>query len=519
MKMPIPVIDIFAGPGGLGEGFASFTTPIGESGFRISLSIEKDSVAHQTLLLRAFYRQFRRGSVPSLYYDHVRGEVDRETLFKRYPKQTTNAKREAWHQELRRASHDRVKRRIKGSLGQEKTWVLIGGPPCQAYSLAGRSRMRKIKGKSTKRDHRHYLYREYLRIIADHNPPVFVMENVKGLLSSTTGKKGNRIFERIYRDLQDPRKAIYGKHKAGAEQLTYKIFPLVKTVKRASKFEPSDYVIRSERFGVPQCRHRVILLGVRSDLGIVPRKLATRNEITPVQEVIADLPKLRSALSKGLDSPNEWINTLRSLGKRKWFSQLSGVAGMPLKIKLTSVLKNLGRQKLDTGGEFVQSRIRVKRNRLWYYDNELKGVCNHSARSHIAKDLHRYFFASCFAKVFRRSPTLKDFPQILLPKHKNAKRARKESLFSDRFRVQVATKPSSTITSHISKDGHYFIHPDPYQCRSLTVREAARLQTFPDSYFFAGPRTSQYQQVGNAVPPYLARQIARIVFELFERAK
>jgi DNA (cytosine-5)-methyltransferase 1 len=168
------------------------------------------------------------------------------------------------------------------------------------------------------------------------------------------------------------------------------------------------------------------------------------------------------------------------------------------------------------GGLFLKSAAKPTKLAEWFHDPRLGGVCNHETRSHIRADLYRYFYAAVFAREFGRSPVLADFPPQLLPLHKNINESISTYKFNDRFRVQVFGKQSTTVVSHISKDGHYYIHYDPTQCRSLTVREAARLQTFPDNYFFEGPRTEQYNQVGNAVPPLLAHQIASVVAELFE---
>jgi DNA (cytosine-5)-methyltransferase 1 len=169
----------------------------------------------------------------------------------------------------------------------------------------------------------------------------------------------------------------------------------------------------------------------------------------------------------------------------------------------------------DRGTEVVEFDEKPAYASEWYRPNGFRLLLNHVTRGHIQADLHRYLFSAAYASVHQRAPTLSEFPQALLPNHENAQQAIDEGgYFGDRFRVQVGARPSTTITSHISKDGHYYIHYDAKQCRSLTVREAARLQTFPDDYFFCGPRTEQYRQVGNAVPPLLATQIAGLVADL-----
>lgn len=151
----------------------------------------------------------------------------------------------------------------------------------------------------------------------------------------------------------------------------------------------------------------------------------------------------------------------------------------------------------------------------WLVDPRMTSLPNHQSRNHMPSDLSRYAFASAFAEVTGRSPKAEDFPGSLAPAHDNWTSGK----FRDRFRVQCAGAPATTVTSHIGKDGHYFIHPDPLQCRALTVREAARLQTFPDNYLFEGNRTQQYVQVGNAVPPLLARGIAEVVHSALMAAR
>jgi DNA (cytosine-5)-methyltransferase 1 len=507
--MPIPVIDLFAGPGGLGEGFSALRRS-GEPAFKIKLSIEKDEFAHQTLKLRAFFRQFDHGGAPEAYYHYLAGILDREQLFKQFPTEADRADKEAWHAELgcKKFPPEVIDERIFSALGARTNWVLIGGPPCQAYSLVGRSRRKHDPTFLT--DEKHTLYRQYLRIIAAHRPPVFVMENVKGLLSAKHEEQG--VLERILNDLENPLDAVYGQgHRR--EALSYRLVSLVvRNGDLLGRCDPEDFVVRAEKYGVPQTRHRIILLGIMTENKVQPRILEPQDEVS-IEQVISDLPRLRSGLSKEPDNAEAWRNILLTIPDTSWFSG-SKVDGR-LRREIRELLEGIN-GTLDRGGPFIQRARRViRKHREWFEDERIGGVCNHATRSHIRGDLHRYFFVAAFARVHARSPLLDDFPPELLPRHGNVPDALKITKFNDRFRAQFECRPATTVTSHISKDGHYYIHYDPTQCRSLTVREAARLQTFPDNYFFEGPRTQQYHQVGNAVPPYLACQIAGIVRDLF----
>ena len=504
--MPIPIVDIFAGPGGLGEGFSSLLKSNGDRTFGIKLSIEKDPLAHQTLELRAFFRQFPPNGAPSDYYDYLAGRISREKLFAKNPDEATDATNEAWLAELGSASTPDtiIDNRIETALGDAEKWVLIGGPPCQAYSLVGRSRViGKMGQEHYEADPRHQLYRHYLRILARHKPPVFVMENVKGLLSAKLQKVGT--FDRILADLRNPAKAM---PEVAAGDVKYRLVSLTTSqVDLGGEVEPKDFVVRTEDHGVPQARHRIIIVGIRTDLNTKPALLKRTGPFT-VEDAIGDLPPLRSGLSKENDSPLDWCIAIKSLAEAGWLRQ--NQISLRVRNGVAHALNEIA-PTLSRGEDFLPGPTTPNCHVDWFYDPLLGGVCNHQTRGHIRKDLYRYLFAAVFAQKEGRSPLLEDFPKTLLPKHENVADALEETKFNDRFRVQVAGRPSTTVVSHISKDGHYFIHYDPLQCRSLTVREAARLQTFPDNYRFEGPRTEQYKQVGNAVPPLLARQIAEIV--------
>ncbi len=512
----IKVIDIFAGPGGLGEGFSSLLDAEGNQIYNLSLSIEKDSFAHSTLLLRSFYRQFHKDQVPKEYYDFIQGNTkySNTDLFNSYPKQAKEAQMEAWLAELGKTPNEEIDKRIKSALKGAENWLLIGGPPCQAYSLVGRSR-RQETGLDPAKDERVFLYKEYLRILAKHRPPVFVMENVKGLLSAEVEK--SPLFQRILDDLRDPGFAVHGEYysKSSYSKNGYKIFSLVRPPIKTNQdgtpdFLHGDFVIKAEEYGVPQTRHRVILLGIRNDIEFVPKLLKPQNHIS-VKTAISDLPRLRSGLSKHEDTWENWISALSAINLKGNFRK----SDQDVKELIVQTIKKLTKPQKGRGAPFIKGEWKSKYLPDWFNDVNVRGVLNHETRGHMETDLHRYLFCACFAEIYERSPKLSEFPIDLLPDHQNVSDGVKTNHFGDRFRVQLAGQPSKTITSHISKDGHYYVHYDPTQCRSLTVREAARIQTFPDNYFFCGNRTTQYHQVGNAVPPLLARQIAEVVCEIF----
>lgn len=435
-------------------------------------------------------------------------------MFGAFSVEAKNARCEAWNAELgsKELSDGEVDSRIATAIGGADNWVLVGGPPCQAYSLVGRSRRKNDPTFAS--DEKHLLYRQYLRILAMHRPKVFVMENVKGMLSATVDNTG--IFQRIRRDLSDPLNAFPKADRSRA--LGYNLFSLVSSDRNLlGEIPPEGFVVRAEDYGVPQARHRVILLGIREEPNEnpCPEVLRRAKSLIFIEEAIGDLPKLRSGLSKEREdvSGNNWLAAVRSLAQSPALSE-NAVS----KDIRQAIIKSLRKMKasINRGGEFVGGKPMPKFEREWFYDPRMKGFCNHTTRGHIRADLHRYLFAAHFARTNNQSPSLEHFPKALLPNHDNVAQAITGSMFNDRFRVQLRGRPSTTITSHISKDGHYYIHPDPEQARSLTVREAARIQTFPDNYRFEGPRTEQYKQVGNAVPPLLAKKIAAIVWNLLK---
>ena len=501
------VVDLFAGPGGLAEGFTSIRDQHGKRPFKLAFSIEKDSAAHKTLRLRSFLRQFENG-YPDAYYEFLNRGGDEPDWATDFPEQWKAAENEALQLELGSETDaplivSRIEELKKKAGGRT---IVIGGPPCQAYSMAGRSKNRSVDGYDPSTDERHFLYKEYISILTRLKPAAFVMENVKGLLSSAI--KGEPIFSRVLEDLKN----------AGGTPDSYVLMALSlpgsdhPALRQTNKAR--DFVIHAQKFGVPQSRHRIIIVGVRRDLisenaPLINMSSGAERKPAYVRHVLMGMPALRSGLSKN-DSPESWaaamidgITAVRDATADSANDDWRAVNKHAGKFLETFTAQKKRRPREASGKPAVGLGC-PEQLASWILDSRMTGLTNHASRSHMPSDLARYFFVASFGLKRGRSPVASDFPNALAPKHKNWN----DGIFADRFRVQLWNSPSTTVTSHLSRDGHYFIHPDPEQCRAISVREAARLQTFPDNYFFKGNKTQQFVQVGNAVPPFLAREIA-----------
>jgi DNA (cytosine-5)-methyltransferase 1 len=634
MSVKAQIIDVFAGPGGLGEGFSAYKDEDGNFPFQIKISVEMEQYAHKTLRLRAFTRYFTHNNMdlPNIYFDYIAGKnkllgkllefrtwVENEKTVTENDnndwavispelycpddfKEAKSQYEEEWEcillaiqqaiLEARRMTlgpdKKDIHKAIKEKITPKTPTILIGGPPCQAFSTVGRSRR---KGHVTNNvatntdepavwdqdnDGRTWLYKEYIKIIHSFKPEIFVMENVKGMLSAKVdGENGEKVFvwKQIFADLNKPSNVVGRK----SSKLEYDIYSLATDVKFTgnpddlNEINGADFVLNSKHYGIPQARERVILLGVRKNISkklggsfsAMLTKICTKQQ-THVSDAIGDLPVLRSGVGRkeheynGIDAPKQssvkavdelefWNNELKTKlntavkrlkkstnnhQKKVWdILNLSYKGHRRLSKTSRSHIDVLNRGFESTNDsikkftEFPYCRlvnecqgrsrlIHVEQLNKWYKPNNNEMlVLNHETRNHMDSDLCRYIYSASYSLIVpekgeRINPRLPELVEAGLdPKgHKN-----RES-FIDRFRTQIWDRPATTITSHISKDGHYFIHPDPSQMRSFTVREAARIQTFPDNYFFDGPRTAQFIQVGNAVPPLLANKIAKIIY-------
>lgn len=388
------------------------------------------------------------------------------------------------------ATCDDIRKAVASMFG--KVDIVCGGFPCQSFSQAGDGEGFDHKDKGA-------LFFETARLIGELTPESFILENVEALGTHDEGKTLDTILDIL-------------------TNLGYAV---------------QTCVLNSGDFGLAQNRHRMFIVGIHdrvlanrttpfefprgTNVSVVvadsPRQFLLKKSAAQigVDEALAGLPSIRSRLSKEDDSHKKWLSALRKAPTTlvTW--------PLPVREKIEALMRSAAKKAKNhesAGAKFTAMKvdpgeIMPQPLRAWLLDEHVGGVVQHESRSHMRSDLHRYMFASCFLKSEKYAPTLRNFPPRLLPDHVNIDA---ESVpFVDRFRVQVGNAPSSTVVAHIKKDGHYYIHPDPSQCRSLTVREAARLQTFPDNYFFEGNRTEQYGQIGNAVPPLLAKKIAKVI--------
>jgi len=407
------VLDLFSGAGGLSEGFW-------RNGAKFVGHIEADNYACNTLKTRTAYWNLKKNNKLNIYNQYLLKELSSEELWKAGK---VNNSTEIINKPIADDTFNEMVSTVYKNMKEKSIKsvdVIIGGPPCQAYSVIGRARMKE----KVKDDPRNYLYTYYVRFLEEFKPKIFVFENVPGLINAGGGE--------YFRKLQ---KAI--------ENTNYHM--------ELKELVASD-------FGVLQNRKRIIIIGWNKDIYSeykYPDFIADKLHGTKVSELLVDLPK--TIPGNKIEGKNKYIENANTY--------------------------------------LVWSKIRAKNFDI---------LTQHETRPHNERDKEIYRIAvnKWFSgkERLKYNELAKERPDLIT--HKNTKS------FTNRFNVVKPDEESChTILAHIAMDGHYYIHPDNTQNRSISVREAARLQSFPDDYYFEGPRTSIFKQIGNAVPPLMAEKI------------
>lgn len=403
-------LDLFAGCGGLSEGFI-------RAGFSPVAHIEMDQAASNSLKTRMCYHWLKEHNKLTLYYDYLNKKISRNALYSSVPFEVIDS---VINEEISENTLKGMFKDIDQKLDKQKLFLIIGGPPCQAYSLIGRS----CEKENMLNDKRNYLYKYYAEFLKHYKPEHFVFENVTGLLSAKD-PDGNRHLDNMLQ--------------------------LFKSI----GYESTPYILNAKEYGVPQNRRRVIILGNRKGCKKLDLNIPKDPCKCTINELFKDLPKIYAG------------------GNAHKYAKCAN-----------KILSNL--------------KIREKQVPLTFQ----------MARPNTKQDLSIYKLAVEKWEQKESRLNYNDIPSSLQT-HKN------KSAFTDRFKVVAGNLTySHTVVAHIAKDGHYYIHPDIEQNRSLTPREVARIQTFPDDFYFEGIkdevcRTAAYKQIGNAVPVVLAEKIAQ----------
>jgi DNA (cytosine-5)-methyltransferase 1 len=415
-------IDLFAGAGGLSEGFI-------QAGFEPIAHVEIENSACNTLRTRAAYHYLKTNNDYKIYISYLKGDITREQLYLSVPKDILDA---VINLPIGDENNEIIHQQINKSLGKRKVDLIIGGPPCQAYSLVGRSRSKtKMEG-----DPRNYLFIQYAEYLERYKPKIFVFENVLGLKSA----KGGHYLEEMEK--------IFNK----------------------KGYQIKLNTLEARNFGVLQNRKRIIILGWQKNKKI-------------------NLPNLEEIIIENNYLVKDLLDDLPII-------QAGEGADRFLKYK-------------------TETTVYLKSHAL---RNGIDILTQHIARPHREQDKEIYKIAVQKWNKKQERLNYNDLPERLKT-HQN------RTSFFDRFKVVASDLPySQTVVAHIAKDGHYYIHPDSKQNRSISVREAARLQSFPDDFYFEGEkevanRTAAFKQIGNAVPPLMAKKIAEELFNVLKNDK